>query len=224
MTPRFERFAAIDWSGAKGVRHKGIAVALCEERDAVPRLIAAPDGIWSRRLVADWLVAAAAQAPTLFGFDFSFAPPFITRRARPCTGTLSNGVLPAEAAMRVESTIQGASGSMKMRSAALPGAKLPASTPRIRAGLADSRVISRLIDTWPSRTRLSERASKVSAPAMPGAASAKGRRLSSGPRGSWPEVMTSIVPSATAAMLARRSASLRSGGDRRAKVRKSVAA
>ena len=81
MTPRFERFAAIDWSGAKGVRHKGIAVALCEERDAVPRLIAAPDGIWSRRLVADWLVAAAAQAPTLFGFDFSFAPPFITRRA-----------------------------------------------------------------------------------------------------------------------------------------------
>lgn len=81
MTPRFERFAAIDWSGAKGVRHKGIAVALCEEGDAVPRLIAAPDGIWSRRQVADWLVAAAAQAPTLFGFDFSFAPPFITRRA-----------------------------------------------------------------------------------------------------------------------------------------------
>ncbi|MDV5822614.1 hypothetical protein [Sphingobium naphthae] len=81
MTPRFERFAAIDWSGAKGVRHKGIAVALCEEGEAVPRLIAAPDGIWSRRHVADWLVAAAAQAPTLFGFDFSFAPPFITRRA-----------------------------------------------------------------------------------------------------------------------------------------------
>lgn len=81
MTPRFERFAAIDWSGAKGVRHKGIAVALCEEGDAVPRLIAAPDGIWSRRQVADWLVAAAAQAPTLFGFDFSFAPPFIARRA-----------------------------------------------------------------------------------------------------------------------------------------------
>ena len=80
MTPRFERFAAIDWSGAKGVRHKGIAVALCEEGEAVPRLIAAPDGIWSRRQVADWLVAAAAQAPTLFGFDFSFAPPFITRR------------------------------------------------------------------------------------------------------------------------------------------------
>ncbi|MEA3541633.1 MAG: hypothetical protein U9R77_05880 [Pseudomonadota bacterium] len=81
MTPHFERFAAIDWSGAKGVRHKGIAVALCEEGDAVPRLIAAPDGIWSRRQVADWLVAAAAQAPTLFGFDFSFAPPFVTRRA-----------------------------------------------------------------------------------------------------------------------------------------------
>ena len=60
--------------------------------------------------------------------------------------------------------------------------------------------------------------------AMPGAASAKGRRLSSGPRGSWPEVMISTVPSATAAMLASRSASWRKGGDRRAKVRKSVAA
>jgi hypothetical protein len=76
---RFTRFAAIDWSGAKGMRHKGIAVALCEEGDAVPRLVAAPDGVWSRQAVADWLTGAAGDAPTLFGFDFSFAPPFVAR-------------------------------------------------------------------------------------------------------------------------------------------------
>ena len=80
MTPRFTRYAAIDWSGAKGLRHKGIAVALCERGDAVPRLIhPIGGGFWSRAAVADWLVAAAAQAPTLFGFDFSFAPPFVAR-------------------------------------------------------------------------------------------------------------------------------------------------
>ncbi|MEC3949225.1 hypothetical protein [Sphingobium sp. HWE2-09] len=75
----FTRFAAIDWSGAKGVRHKGIAVALCEVGDDVPQLVTPPQGVWSRRKVVDWLVGAAAQAPTLFGFDFSFAPPFVAR-------------------------------------------------------------------------------------------------------------------------------------------------
>lgn len=80
MTPRFARFAAIDWSGAKGRRHKGIAVALCETGEAVPELVHPPGGsFWSRKEVADWLIDAARQAPTLFGFDFSFAPPFLTR-------------------------------------------------------------------------------------------------------------------------------------------------
>lgn len=79
--PKFEAFAAIDWSGAKGVRHKGIAVALCHEGDDAPALVAAPEGLWSRMAVADWLVDQAALQPTLFGFDFSFAPPFVTRGA-----------------------------------------------------------------------------------------------------------------------------------------------
>ncbi|WP_340264995.1 hypothetical protein [Sphingobium mellinum] len=82
MTPRFNRYAAIDWSGAKGTRHKGIAIALCEPGDAAPRLVRPPGGgFWSRAAVARWLVAAAAEAPTLFGFDFSFAPPFVARGA-----------------------------------------------------------------------------------------------------------------------------------------------
>ncbi|HEY0446609.1 MAG TPA: hypothetical protein VGD19_09175 [Allosphingosinicella sp.] len=75
---RFERFAAIDWSGAKGKRHKGIAVALCERGGGAPRLVR-PGHAWSRGEVADWLLATAGEAPTLYGFDFSFAPPIVAR-------------------------------------------------------------------------------------------------------------------------------------------------
>jgi hypothetical protein len=78
VRPHFERFAAIDWSGAKGKRHKGIAIAICEAGKATPKLVR-PDHVWSRAEVLDWLVAAAAEAPTLFGFDFSFAPPIAAR-------------------------------------------------------------------------------------------------------------------------------------------------
>ena len=74
---QFARFVAIDWSGAKGKRHKGIAIA--EARgDAPPRLVR-PDHIWSRAEVLAWLLKQAAREPTLFGFDFSFAPPIIER-------------------------------------------------------------------------------------------------------------------------------------------------
>ena len=76
--PHFTRFAAIDWSGAKGRRHKGIAVAVAEAGTASPRLVR-PGHVWSRTEVLDWLLAEAAAAPTLFGFDFSFAPPIAER-------------------------------------------------------------------------------------------------------------------------------------------------
>ena len=75
----FERFVAIDWSGAKGRRHKGIAVA--EMRGVGPPMLVRPGHVWSRSEVADWLVEEAALEPTLFGFDFSFAPPFAERGA-----------------------------------------------------------------------------------------------------------------------------------------------
>jgi hypothetical protein len=75
--PHFTSFVAIDWSGAKGRRHKGIAIA--EARgEAAPRLIRAGH-IWSRCEVLDWLLERAAREPTLFGFDFSAAPPLIER-------------------------------------------------------------------------------------------------------------------------------------------------
>ena len=78
MTQGFARFAAIDWSGAKGKRHKGIAVAVAGAGTAAPRLVR-PGQVWSRTEVLEWLLAEAAAEPTLFGFDFSFAPPIAER-------------------------------------------------------------------------------------------------------------------------------------------------
>ena len=74
---RFSRFACADWSGAKGSRHPGIALAVCEAGDAAPRLVTPPDRAWSRQAVADWLLAQGGDL--LIGFDFSFAPPLVER-------------------------------------------------------------------------------------------------------------------------------------------------
>jgi hypothetical protein len=74
---QFSAYVAIDWSGAKGRKHKGIAIA--EARGiAAPRLIR-PGHIWSREEVLHWLLRRAEQEPTLFGFDFSSVPPLIER-------------------------------------------------------------------------------------------------------------------------------------------------
>jgi hypothetical protein len=74
---QFESFIAIDWSGAKGKRHKGIAIAEARGQSA-PRLVRAGH-VWSREEVLGWLIERAAKEPTLFGFDFSFAPPIAER-------------------------------------------------------------------------------------------------------------------------------------------------
>jgi len=77
MTAHFKSYIAIDWSGAKGKRHKGIAIA--EARgESPPRLVRAGH-VWSREEVLGWLIRRAEKEPTLFGFDFSFAPPIIAR-------------------------------------------------------------------------------------------------------------------------------------------------
>lgn len=76
----FARFAAIDWSGAKGRRHKGIAIAWCEAGEKAPRLVR-PGHVWSRTEVLEWLLETAQEAPTLYGFDFSYAPPIAERGA-----------------------------------------------------------------------------------------------------------------------------------------------
>ena len=68
---RFKHFAAIDWSGAAGERHHGIALALCEGGDAAPKLVR-PGHRWSRGEVLEWLLNDMPP-DTLVGFDMSFS-------------------------------------------------------------------------------------------------------------------------------------------------------
>lgn len=79
-TDRFTRFAVADWSGAKGSRHPGIAIAECGTGDAAPELVPPPAPHWSREAVLDWLIARRDE-DLLIGFDCCFAPPFIARAA-----------------------------------------------------------------------------------------------------------------------------------------------
>lgn len=73
---RFTRFACIDWSGAKGERLGGIAVAECGAEGA-PTLVPTHGKRWSRQAVLDWLLACAmGEANMLIGIDFSAALPF----------------------------------------------------------------------------------------------------------------------------------------------------
>ncbi len=74
---RFSRFAVVDWSGAKGDRHAGIALAVCDLGTAAPTLITPPNRLWSRQAVCDWV--RDQRGDILIGFDFSFAPPAVTR-------------------------------------------------------------------------------------------------------------------------------------------------
>ncbi|MEO5494723.1 MAG: hypothetical protein ABIR08_11950 [Sphingomonas sp.] len=76
----FTRFAGVDWSGAKGSRHKGIALAVCDFGDAAPVLIEPPRGVWSRAAILDWLLAHRTES-MLVGFDMSFCAPFLERGA-----------------------------------------------------------------------------------------------------------------------------------------------
>lgn len=66
---RFRHFAAIDWSGAAGERHAGIALAICGIGDGAPRIVR-PGHRWSRAEVVDWLIETM-PAETLVGLDIS---------------------------------------------------------------------------------------------------------------------------------------------------------
>lgn len=72
MKPRrFRHFAAIDWSGAAGERHHGIAVALCGAGGYAPELVR-PGHRWSRPEVLDWLLTELPDS-TIVGFDMGIS-------------------------------------------------------------------------------------------------------------------------------------------------------
>ena len=79
----FERFVAIDWSGARGPAYDGIAVVQCYAGEAAPRIVPPPGtGRWRRSDVLAWMLAEIQSgAATLFGFDFAFSLPFCDRNA-----------------------------------------------------------------------------------------------------------------------------------------------
>jgi len=75
VTPRFQHFAAIDWSGAAGERHHGLAVAICDGAGAAPRIVR-PAHVWSRPEILHWL-ADEMPPGTLVGLDLGISLPFI---------------------------------------------------------------------------------------------------------------------------------------------------
>lgn len=75
MTGRFAQFLAVDWSGAKGPRQKGIAVALAQAAGGAPALLAPPDPRgWARSEVLALL--SRLEVPTLVGLDLGISLPF----------------------------------------------------------------------------------------------------------------------------------------------------
>ena len=72
---RFARFLAVDWSGAKGARQKGIALAIALAEGGPPVLVTPPDPKgWARTEVLALL--AGLDAPTLVGLDLGIGLPY----------------------------------------------------------------------------------------------------------------------------------------------------
>jgi hypothetical protein len=72
---RFTHFLAVDWSGAKGARQKGIALALARSEGGPPVLVTPPDPKgWARSEVLELL--RALTDPTLVGLDLGISLPF----------------------------------------------------------------------------------------------------------------------------------------------------
>ncbi|GAA4052155.1 hypothetical protein [Parerythrobacter jejuensis] len=71
---RFDHFLAIDWSGAKGPRQKGIAAAIAVAGSGPPVLIA-PGRNWAREDILH-LLREDLPANTLVGMDLGIALPF----------------------------------------------------------------------------------------------------------------------------------------------------
>lgn len=71
----FGHFLGIDWSGAKGARHRGIALAIADARGGAPVLVEPPPGGWAREEVLA-VLREGLPADTLVGMDLGIALPF----------------------------------------------------------------------------------------------------------------------------------------------------
>ena len=72
---RWDHFVAIDWSGAKGERHSGIAIAIAERDGGAPVLVDPPRGGFSRNDVFE-ILRDDLPANSLVGIDLGISLPF----------------------------------------------------------------------------------------------------------------------------------------------------
>jgi len=70
----FAHFLAIDWSGAAGERHRGIALGMCSLAGGAPEIVSR-DRPWSRPEVLGYLLEEIPQ-DTLIGLDLGISLPF----------------------------------------------------------------------------------------------------------------------------------------------------
>lgn len=82
MSGTYSHFVGMDWSGAKGGRHAGLAVAICEADTGQIQLVAPPSGrrSWARQEIAEWVVSGMelpTDARALIGIDSAFSLPFL---------------------------------------------------------------------------------------------------------------------------------------------------
>jgi hypothetical protein len=78
----FDHFACIDWSGAQGRWHTGIALAVCDAGKTAPSLMAPPELHWTRGAILKWLrEQASVQRNIMIGLDLSLSLPFEDERA-----------------------------------------------------------------------------------------------------------------------------------------------
>jgi hypothetical protein len=81
VSPDFDGFVAIDWSGARGPAYRGVAVAQAAPGTSGPVLVPVPGGgkVWTRTAVLDWLDRRFQEGGRLLvGFDFAFSLPWDT--------------------------------------------------------------------------------------------------------------------------------------------------
>lgn len=72
---RFRHFLAIDWSGARGERQKGIALSLADAEGGPPVLVDAPPRGWAREEVFT-ILSDELPPDTLVGMDLGISLPF----------------------------------------------------------------------------------------------------------------------------------------------------
>ena len=78
MEAEFDLFIGIDWSGAKGPCHRGIAVSEAKFGCSAPKIVSPPKNLryWSRGKVIEYLIKRSSEKKVLAGIDFAFSYPF----------------------------------------------------------------------------------------------------------------------------------------------------